>query len=79
VLVLQTTFEYLGFAALSKLFAAVTTYPYQVVRARLQDQHQSEYLGALDCIRKIVRYEGVAGLYKVSKWALHLCFSTSVT
>ena len=28
---------YLTFAAISKLFAALTTYPYQVVRARLQD------------------------------------------
>ena len=29
--------EYLICAALSKLVAAVVTYPYQVVRARLQD------------------------------------------
>lgn len=57
------TGEYLLMAALSKLFAAVTTYPYQVVRARLQDQH-STYAGAVDCIRSIVRYEGVSGLYK---------------
>ena len=59
----QGTSEYLAFAALSKLFAAVTTYPYQVVRARLQDQN-SRYDGALDCVRKTMRYEGVRGLYK---------------
>ncbi|TRY72311.1 hypothetical protein TCAL_05380 [Tigriopus californicus] len=57
------TLEYLFFAALSKLFAAVTTYPYQVVRARLQDQH-SEYKGAVDCVQKILRIEGGWGLYK---------------
>eukprot|EP00095_Tigriopus_kingsejongensis_P007993 maker-scaffold269_size230758-snap-gene-0.27 protein:Tk07993 transcript:maker-scaffold269_size230758-snap-gene-0.27-mRNA-1 annotation:"GI19815" len=57
------THEYLFFAALSKLFAAITTYPYQVVRARLQDR-QSIYKGAIDCVRQILRYEGVLGLYK---------------
>ena len=55
--------EYLAFAALSKLFAAVTTYPYQVVRARLQD-HNSSYTGAVECVRTTLRYEGVRGLYK---------------
>lgn len=57
------TSEYLFFAALSKLFAAVTTYPYQVVRARLQDQ-QSRYSGAIDCVRQTVRNEGLFGFYK---------------
>ncbi|GFU58098.1 hypothetical protein NPIL_295721 [Nephila pilipes] len=57
------TMQYLSFAALSKLFAASVTYPYQVVRARLQDQHK-EYSGVLDVIRKTWRYEGVKGYYK---------------
>lgn len=44
----------LSYAAISKIFAAVITYPYQVVRARLQDQHTT-YNGVLDVIRKTWR------------------------
>lgn len=58
-----TSFEYLTFAALSKVVAAVTTYPYQVLRARLQDQHRS-YAGVIDVTTQIIKYEGVRGLYK---------------
>jgi solute carrier family 25 (mitochondrial folate transporter), member 32 len=69
---LQGSGEYIFFAAWSKLIAAVTTYPYQVVRARLQDHH-SVYAGAIDCVRKTVRYEGVAGLYKgISPYLIHV-------
>lgn len=42
-------------AALSKLFAVATTYPYQVVRARLQDQH-NKYNGIIDVITRTWRY-----------------------
>lgn len=55
--------EYIFFAALSKLIAAVSTYPYQVVRARLQDQN-SHHNRALECIRDTYRNEGVKGFYK---------------
>jgi len=54
---------YLTFAAISKLVAALTTYPYQVVRARLQDA-QCKYQGCVDCVQKIVKYEGMRGMYK---------------
>jgi len=54
---------YLSCAVISKLVAAVTTYPYQVVRARLQDTGCA-YSGTWDCVRSTIRYEGLAGLYK---------------
>lgn len=59
----QTTAEYLCFAAISKLIAAAATYPYQVIRARLQDQHHS-YEGTWDCVKKIWKYEQMRGFYK---------------
>ncbi|KAM4705502.1 solute carrier family 25 member 32 [Rhinophrynus dorsalis] len=58
-----STLEYITMAALSKIFAVSATYPYQVVRARLQDQHNT-YSGVLDVISRTWRQEGVHGFYK---------------
>ncbi|CAH1776198.1 unnamed protein product [Owenia fusiformis] len=55
--------EYIMFAALSKVFAASATYPYQVIRSRLQDQHR-QYNGIADVIRQTWRFEGFKGFYK---------------
>ncbi|KAG4077113.1 hypothetical protein HA402_016100 [Bradysia odoriphaga] len=57
------TGEYLVFAAISKLIAAAATYPYQVIRARLQDQNHS-YKGSWDCIKQTWRFESWRGFYK---------------
>ncbi|CAG8567220.1 5318_t:CDS:2, partial [Acaulospora colombiana] len=46
-------FEYLSMAASSKTFASVATYPYQLIRARLQNQKfEIRYYGVIDTIRK---------------------------
>ncbi|XP_018414946.1 PREDICTED: mitochondrial folate transporter/carrier [Nanorana parkeri] len=58
-----STLEYITMAALSKIFAVMATYPYQVVRARLQDQH-NRYSGVMDVITRTWRKEGVHGFYK---------------
>jgi len=57
------TVEYLAFAALSKFVAALTTYPYQVIRARLQDT-RNKYISSRDCIKKVYNHEGLIGFYK---------------
>ncbi|XP_013791721.2 mitochondrial folate transporter/carrier-like, partial [Limulus polyphemus] len=67
-----STVEYLAIAALSKLFAASVTYPYQVLRARLQDQF-TDYKGLIDVINKTWRYERLRGFYKgLSAYLLHV-------
>uniref|UniRef100_A0A915E086 Mitochondrial folate transporter/carrier n=1 Tax=Ditylenchus dipsaci TaxID=166011 RepID=A0A915E086_9BILA len=57
------TFDYLLFSAMSKISSTVLTFPYQVLRTRLQDQHAS-YNGVVDCATKTFRREGMGGLYK---------------
>uniref|UniRef100_A0A8C4XFD6 Solute carrier family 25 member 32 n=1 Tax=Erpetoichthys calabaricus TaxID=27687 RepID=A0A8C4XFD6_ERPCA len=60
---LDNSFEYITMAGFSKIFAVSATYPYQVVRARLQDQHNN-YMGMVDVIRRTWRNEGIYGFYK---------------
>lgn len=48
---LQSPLEYITIAAISKIFAVAMTYPYQVVRARLQDQHNN-YSGIVDVMSR---------------------------
>ena len=55
LLSLQGPLEYVSMAAMSKVVAASLTYPFLVLRARLQDQDQ-RYTSTLDTARKIIRY-----------------------
>ncbi|KAK7603613.1 hypothetical protein V9T40_003612 [Parthenolecanium corni] len=74
-----TTSEYIMFAAVSKFIAALATYPYQVIRARLQDHHL-HYNGTLDCLVSTWRYEGCKGFYKgIVPNLLRVVPATSIT
>ena len=55
--------------ALSKCAASTATYPFQVVKARLQQvqgQHGSQhvYTGMVDCVSRIAAHEGARGFFK---------------
>ncbi|KAI9100509.1 mitochondrial carrier domain-containing protein [Phlyctochytrium arcticum] len=63
-----STLETMAMAASSKIFATVCTYPYQVLRSRLQIQvgHGSDvvYRGVTGTVKTIYRGEGLKGFYK---------------
>ncbi|KAF2404526.1 mitochondrial carrier [Trichodelitschia bisporula] len=49
----------------SKIVAGSVTYPYQVVKVRLQSyEAKTNYLGVIDVLGKIWKHEGVMGFYK---------------
>nr|CAG8525005.1 8242_t:CDS:2 [Entrophospora candida] len=57
--------EYLLIAGSSKIFATISTYPYQLIKARLQNQSfEIKYNGVIDTIKKVFRSEGFFGFYK---------------
>lgn len=61
-------------AATSKTFATVATYPYQVIRSRLQDHRLTAvtsnalaprpYTGVLDVMRRVFQSDGLRGFYR---------------
>uniref|UniRef100_A0A7E4VTS8 ADP,ATP carrier protein n=1 Tax=Panagrellus redivivus TaxID=6233 RepID=A0A7E4VTS8_PANRE len=58
-----STIDIFVFSAASKCLATASIYPYQVVRARLQDHH-THYKSATDVIVQTLKKEGINGLYK---------------
>ncbi|KAM3727542.1 Mitochondrial folate transporter/carrier [Dirofilaria immitis] len=60
---LKDTADCLIYSAASKVIATTITFPYQVLRTRLQDHH-TKYNGICDLISKTYGVEGVRGFYK---------------
>nr|CTP80736.1 Bm4726 [Brugia malayi] len=58
-----STVDCLVYSAVSKVISTTITFPYQVLRTRLQDHH-AQYNGIYDLISKTYRMEGVRGFYK---------------
>ena len=60
-----SNFDYIYMSGGSKLLAGAITYPYQPIRARLQQYDAAKtYSGLLDVIRKTYRNEGFLAFYK---------------
>ncbi|XP_057862445.2 folate transporter 1, chloroplastic isoform X4 [Cryptomeria japonica] len=63
-----TSADYVAMGAFSKIFAALSTYPYQVIRARVQQRPNSEgvpkYRDSYHALTETLRFEGIRGLYK---------------
>lgn len=61
-----TDLDFFLLGAISKLFATGVTYPYLTVKARMQagQAEGRSYTSSLDGLRKIIKRDGVAGLYR---------------
>lgn len=64
----MTGWHFFILGAISKLCATGTTYPYIVIKSRMQlragNDAESRYNSVMDGFRKIIKHEGFGGLYK---------------
>ncbi|KAJ0961161.1 hypothetical protein J5N97_000845 [Dioscorea zingiberensis] len=64
----QNSFDFATIGASSKVAAILLTYPYQVIRARLQQRPNCDgspkYLDSLHVMKETARFEGIRGFYK---------------
>lgn len=60
-----STLDFLLLSGLAKFFAGVISYPYQVVRSRLQMYDaRNTYSSVQDVVTQVWRHEGIGGFYK---------------
>lgn len=60
-----STLDILLLSGLAKVFAGIISYPYQVVRSRLQMYDAARaYKGARDVVTQVWKHEGIGGFYK---------------
>jgi len=66
VLAVLSDWDFFLLGAISKLVATGLTFPYIVIKSRLQagSPNASKYKSSLDGLRRILREEGIEGLYK---------------
>ena len=61
----HSTLDFLFLSGLAKVFARTISYPYQVVRSRLQMYDALRaYKGARDVVNQVWKHEGIGGFYK---------------
>lgn len=65
---LLNSFDYAMLGASSKISAILLTYPYQVIRARLQQRPSADgipkYSDSWHVIKETARFEGICGFYR---------------
>jgi solute carrier family 25 aspartate/glutamate transporter 12/13 len=69
VQVLETAYRF-TLGSIAGATGAASVYPIDLVKTRMQNQRTGSYIGELmyrnsfDCLKKVIRHEGVTGLYR---------------
>eukprot|EP00096_Caligus_rogercresseyi_P003661 TRINITY_DN1703_c0_g1_i5.p1 TRINITY_DN1703_c0_g1~~TRINITY_DN1703_c0_g1_i5.p1 ORF type:complete len:690 (-),score=192.03 TRINITY_DN1703_c0_g1_i5:909-2978(-) len=67
--ILESTYRF-ALGAVAGAIGATAVYPIDLVKTRMQNQRTGSYIGELmyrnsfDCFKKVIRHEGVTGLYR---------------